>query len=39
MPGIHSFVSDSGTQFMQALSSSENMKLFETTAVKKLIEF
>lgn len=39
IPEIHCFTSETGSEFFAQLASSEDMRLFETTAVKKLIEF
>jgi hypothetical protein len=39
IPRIHDISDDVSKDFMGALADSEDMKLFETTAIKKLIEF
>lgn len=39
IPKIHDINSEVGTEFMASLADSDDMRLFETTAVKKLIEF
>jgi hypothetical protein len=39
IPKLHMLNSPIGTGFVESLSSSENMGLFETTVIKKLVEF
>jgi hypothetical protein len=39
MPEIHKMDSEVASKFMDALAESEDMTLFETVPVKKLIEF
>jgi hypothetical protein len=39
IPEIHSLTSENAREYMNSLSESSDMRLFETTAIKKLIEF
>ena len=39
VPQVHDPASEVGQEFMKSLADSEDMTLFETTAIKKLIEY
>jgi hypothetical protein len=39
IPKLHSFTSETAADFFEALADTDDMKFFETHAVKKLIEF